>query len=74
MSLIEFISDSTSNPLQVVEDIAAVNSWSFERSGDNEITIGDVMLLLESDECRDPSGRHGFVVRRTSAPKETVSL
>jgi hypothetical protein len=39
MSLIEFISDSTSNPLQVVEDIAAVNSWSFERSGDNEITI-----------------------------------
>ena len=39
MSLIEFISDSTSNPLQVVEDIAAVNSWAFERSGDNEITI-----------------------------------
>jgi len=39
MSLIEFISDSSSNPLQVVEDVAAVNSWSFERSGDNEITI-----------------------------------
>jgi hypothetical protein len=39
MSLIEFISDSSSNPLQVVEDIAAGNSWAFERSGDNEITI-----------------------------------
>ena len=35
MSLIEFISDSSSNPLQVVEDIASVNSWAFERSGDN---------------------------------------
>jgi hypothetical protein len=39
MSLIEFISDSSSNPLQVVEDVASVNSWSFERSGDDEITI-----------------------------------
>ena len=39
MSLIEFISDSTSNPLQVVEDVASVNSWAFERSGDDEITI-----------------------------------
>ena len=39
MSLIEFTSDSTANPLQVVEDVASVNSWSFERSGDDEITI-----------------------------------
>lgn len=39
MSLIEFIGDSTSNPLQVVEDVASVNSWAFERSGDDEITI-----------------------------------
>ena len=39
MSLIEFVSDSASNPLQVVEDVASVNSWAFERSGDNEITI-----------------------------------
>ena len=39
MSLIEFISDSNPNPLQVVEDVASVNSWAFERSGDDEITI-----------------------------------
>ena len=39
MSLIEFVSDSASNPLQVVEDVASGNSWAFERSGDNEITI-----------------------------------
>ena len=39
MSLIEFISDSSPNPLQVVEDVASVNSWAFERSGDDEITI-----------------------------------
>ncbi len=39
MSLIEFISDSAPNPLQVVEDVASVNSWAFERSGDDEITI-----------------------------------
>lgn len=39
MSLIEFTSDSAPNPLQVVEDVASVNSWAFERSGDDEITI-----------------------------------
>jgi hypothetical protein len=39
MSLIEFISDSAPHPLQVVEDVASVNSWAFERSGDDEITI-----------------------------------
>ena len=39
MSLIEFISDSAANPLQAVEDVATGNSWAFERSGDNEITI-----------------------------------
>ena len=39
MSLIEFFSDSIPNPLQVVEDVASVNSWAFERSGDDEITI-----------------------------------
>lgn len=39
MSLIEFIGDSIPNPLQVVEDVASFNSWAFERSGDDEITI-----------------------------------
>ncbi len=39
MSLLEGIIDSQNNPLAVVEDIAATNDWSFERSGDDEITI-----------------------------------
>src|ERR1700760_2792464 len=39
MSLLESIIDSRINPLAVVEDIAADNNWSFERSGEDEITI-----------------------------------
>ena len=39
MSLLEGIIDSRDNPLAVVEDIAANNDWSFERSGEDEITI-----------------------------------
>jgi hypothetical protein len=39
MSLLESIIDSRINPLAVVEDIAADNNWSFERSGDDEVTI-----------------------------------
>jgi hypothetical protein len=39
MSLLEGIIDSQNNPLAVVEDIAATNDWSFERSGEDEITI-----------------------------------
>ena len=39
MPLLEGIIDSTNNPLAVVEDIAASNDWSFERSGEDEITI-----------------------------------
>jgi hypothetical protein len=39
MSMLEGIIDSTSHPLSVVEDIAAHNNWSFERSGEDEITI-----------------------------------
>ena len=39
MSLLEGIIDSQNNPLAVVEDIAADNNWSFERSGDDEVTI-----------------------------------
>ena len=33
MSMLEGIIDSTNHPLAVVEDIAADNNWSFERSG-----------------------------------------
>jgi hypothetical protein len=39
MSMLESIVDSQSHPLAVVEDFAANNNWSFERSGEDEITI-----------------------------------
>ena len=39
MSHLDIITDSRANPLNVVEDIAASNDWSFERSGDDEVTI-----------------------------------
>src|SRR6185312_12999193 len=39
MSMLEGVIDSRNHPLAVVEDIAAHNNWSFERSGDDEITI-----------------------------------
>ena len=39
MSLLEVAIDSRNNPLEVVEDVASLNAWSFERAGDDEITI-----------------------------------
>jgi hypothetical protein len=39
MAMLEGIIDSRTNPLAVVEDIAASNDLSFERSGEDEITI-----------------------------------
>src|SRR6202042_3148186 len=39
MYLLEGIIDSRNNPLAVVEDIAADHNWSFERSGEDEVTI-----------------------------------
>jgi hypothetical protein len=40
MSLIDFEpEDRQSNPVDMIEHIAALNDWSFERSGDDEITI-----------------------------------
>src|SRR6195952_4058170 len=39
MSLLESNVDSEHNPLAVVENIAADNNWSFERSGEDEVTI-----------------------------------
>jgi hypothetical protein len=38
MSLIESM-DHRGNPLEVVERMAATNDWSFERAGEDEITI-----------------------------------
>jgi hypothetical protein len=39
MTLIDVHSEHPSNPVDVIELIAAQNDWSFERSGDDEITI-----------------------------------
>ena len=39
MSLIEFLGERRMNPVDVVERVAALNEWSFERAGDDEITI-----------------------------------
>ncbi|MBI4273418.1 MAG: YbjN domain-containing protein [Rhizobiales bacterium] len=39
MALIDFSEAQRINPLDVVERVAAVNDWSFERAGDDEITI-----------------------------------
>ncbi len=39
MNLLDHEQDSRSNPVDVVEHIAALNDWAFERAGDDEITI-----------------------------------
>ena len=39
MSLIEFSEQPHVNPLDVVEQVAGTNGWSFERTGEDEITI-----------------------------------
>lgn len=39
MSLLDITTDSRTNPLAVVEDIAASNDLAFERSGEDEVTI-----------------------------------
>ncbi len=39
MSLINFSDQQRGNPLDVVEHVAGINNWSFEREGDEEITL-----------------------------------
>jgi hypothetical protein len=39
MSLIEYGEQHRANPVDVVERVAALNEWAFERAGDDEITI-----------------------------------
>jgi hypothetical protein len=39
MSLIDIEQERLSNPVDVIEQIAALNDWAFERSGDDELTI-----------------------------------
>lgn len=39
MSIIGFDTKARANPVDLVERLAAINNWSFERSGDGEITL-----------------------------------
>lgn len=39
MSLIDIEQERQANPVDVIEHIAALNDWAFERAGDDEITI-----------------------------------
>jgi hypothetical protein len=39
MSLVDIGSVRESNPVDVIEQIAALNDWAFERAGDDEINI-----------------------------------
>ena len=39
MSLIELEFERRANPVDVIEHVAALEDWSFERSGDDEITV-----------------------------------
>ena len=39
MTLIDFEQERQSNPVDVIEHIAALNDWVFERAGDDEITV-----------------------------------
>jgi hypothetical protein len=39
MSLIEVVGARRVNPVDVVEHLAGLNDWSFDRPGDDEITI-----------------------------------
>jgi hypothetical protein len=39
MSLLDLSEQPRLNPLDVVEGVAGINNWSFERAGDEEITI-----------------------------------
>ena len=39
MSLVDFELSSSSNPVDLIEQIAASHDWAFDRSGDDEITI-----------------------------------
>jgi hypothetical protein len=77
MSLLESIIDSRTNPLAVVEDIAADNNWSFERSGEDEVTIvsngswSDYQLSCAFD-MKIPAARRAEVQRLIAATNEQL--
>ncbi len=37
--VVDFVTERLINPVDTIEQIAALNDWSFDRSGDHEITI-----------------------------------
>jgi hypothetical protein len=39
MALLEIEPDSRPNPLHVVEEVAVLHDWSFERSGEDEVSL-----------------------------------
>jgi hypothetical protein len=39
MSLIDIEQERHANPVDVIEQIASLNDWTFERAGDDEITV-----------------------------------
>src|ERR1700688_3315340 len=39
MSLTDFNTERQSNPVDVIEQIAALHDWSFDRTGEDEITV-----------------------------------
>ncbi len=39
MSLLEITLERDMNPVDMIEDVAGIRDWSFERSGDDEITV-----------------------------------
>jgi len=39
MTLLDFEADRASNPVDMVEHLAEMNDWVFDRSGDDEITV-----------------------------------
>ena len=61
MSLIE-LSAERQNPVDVVERLAAMHDWSFDRAGADEIALSVNCLLYTS-----PSPRDGLLSRMPSS-------
>jgi hypothetical protein len=73
MSMLEGIIDSPNHPLAVVEDIAADNNWSFERSGEDEVTIEiEALHLACAFDMKIPPPRRGEVQRLIAGINEQL--
>ena len=56
MTLIDTVETFRPNPLEVIERMAATNQWTFEREGEEEITI----VVRGKDLCRELIGKTSF--------------